>query len=51
MRFELHPSDVEHRAVRESALRLVAQAVEDGREPLSLGVMAERLHESALVAP
>jgi predicted deacetylase len=49
MRFELHPSDVEHRAVRESALRLVAAAVDEGREPLTLGAIAGRLHESALV--
>jgi len=50
MRFELHPSDVEHRAVRESALRLVAQAVDEGRESLTLGTMAERLHDAALLA-
>lgn len=49
MRFELHPSDLEHRAVREQALRLVADAVDEGREPLTLGTIAERLHESALV--
>jgi predicted deacetylase len=47
MRFELHPGDAEHRAVREQALRLVAQAVDDGREPLTLGTIAERLHGSA----
>lgn len=50
MRFELHPGDMEHRAVRESALRLVAQAVDEGREPLTLGAIAERLHDSALLA-
>jgi predicted deacetylase len=49
MRFELHPSDIEHRAVRESALRLVSDAVDEGREPLTLGSIAERLHESAFV--
>ena len=49
MRFELHPGDVEHRAVRESALRLVSEAVEEGREPLTLGSIAERLHDSAFV--
>jgi predicted deacetylase len=49
MRFELHPSDVEHRAVRESALRLVAEAVDEGREPLTLGAMAERLHDSLVL--
>ena len=48
MRFELHPSDLEHRAVRESVLRLVADAVDEGREPLTLGTIAERLHDSAL---
>jgi uncharacterized protein len=50
MRFELHPTDVQHRAVRESALRLVAGAVDEGREPLTLGAMAERLHDSAMLA-
>jgi predicted deacetylase len=49
MRFELHPSDVEHRAVREQALRLVSEAVDEGREPLTLGTIAERLHETASV--
>ena len=49
MRFELHPSDIEHRAVCESALRLVSDAVDEGREPLTLGSIAERLHESAFV--
>jgi len=49
MRFELHPSDTEHRAVREQALRLVAEAVDEGRESLTLAMMAERLHESALL--
>lgn len=49
MRFELHPSDVEHRWVREQALRLVAGAVDEGREPLTLGTIAERLHDNALV--
>lgn len=49
MRFELHPGDVEHRAVRESALRLVTDAVDEGREPLTLGAIAERLHESSLL--
>ena len=29
-----------------SALRLVARAVDEGREPLTLGAMAERLHRS-----
>ena len=48
MRFELHPSDIEHRAVRESALRLVGDAVDEGRESLTLGSIAERLHESAM---
>ncbi|MCW5659602.1 MAG: polysaccharide deacetylase family protein [Burkholderiaceae bacterium] len=49
MRFELHPSDFEYRAVREQALRLVADAVDEGREPLTLGSIAERLHESASI--
>ncbi len=49
MRFELHPSDDEHRAVRESVLRLVAGAIDDGREPLTLGTIAERLHETLVL--
>jgi len=49
MRFELHPTDVEHRAVREQALRLVAEAVDEGRESLTLGTIAERLHEGAVL--
>ena len=48
MRFELHPTDVEHRAVCESALRLVAAAVDEGREPLTLGAIAERIAEESL---
>jgi predicted deacetylase len=49
MRFELHPKDAEHRSVREQALRLVASAVDEGREPLTLGSIAARLHEDAWI--
>lgn len=50
MRFELHPSDAEHRSVRESALRLVANAVDEGRETLTLGAVADHLREGVAVS-
>jgi predicted deacetylase len=43
MRFELHPNDVEHRGVRESALGLVRDALHGHREALTLAALAERL--------
>jgi predicted deacetylase len=46
MRFELHPTDVEHAGVRESALRLVERAVRDGRESLTLSAVVDRMRES-----
>jgi len=47
MRFELHPSDVEHPAVCSAALNLIARAVNEGRQPLTLDQMAERLRAEA----
>lgn len=44
MRLELHPSDVEHRAVCDAALRILASAAADAsREPLTLAALADRL--------
>lgn len=43
MRFELHPSDVEHDAVCSAALQLVERAIAQGRRPLTLAAMADRL--------
>jgi len=48
MRFELHPSDVEHDAVCESALDLLERAIAQGRQPLTLGAMADRVRAGAV---
>lgn len=48
MRFELHPTDVEHDAVCESALGLLERAIAQGRQPLTLGAMADRLRAGAI---
>jgi predicted deacetylase len=48
VRFELHPNDVEHDAVCESALALVERAIAQGRQPVTLGAMADRLRASAI---
>lgn len=43
MRFELHPGDVEHRAVNASIARLLLRAFGDRREVLTLSRVVERL--------
>lgn len=43
MRFELHPDDVRHASARDSALRLLGEALAAGREPLRLREAVRRL--------
>jgi predicted deacetylase len=43
MRFELHPDDVSHAAVREAVMRMIAAADAAGREALTLGGVIDRL--------
>jgi predicted deacetylase len=43
LRFELHPDDVVHPEVRRCWLALLAQALEQGRQPLLLREVAQRL--------
>jgi len=49
MRFELHPSDVDHDAVCNSALGLIDRALAQGREPLTLAKVAARLRAASAV--
>lgn len=52
LRIELHPGDAEHAPLREAALRRVAEARADKREPLTLGAAVDRwLGHAALPAP
>jgi predicted deacetylase len=48
MRFELHPTDVEHADVCTAALRLVAHSLEQGRAPLTLAGVADRVRAGSL---
>jgi len=49
MRFELHPSDVEHDTVCSAALGLIDGALAQGRETLTLAAMAARLRTTATI--
>jgi uncharacterized protein len=48
MRFELHPTDVEHDAVCGAALGLVERAIAQGRQPLTLAGVMDRWRSALL---
>ncbi|HET7526998.1 MAG TPA: polysaccharide deacetylase family protein [Burkholderiaceae bacterium] len=48
MRFELHPDDAEYDSVCSDALRLVERAFAQGRRPLTLAAVAERVRAAVL---
>jgi predicted deacetylase len=43
MRFELHPGDADHRAIRAAALRTIGNAFDAAREPVTLGCLADQV--------
>ncbi|WP_157267749.1 DUF2334 domain-containing protein [Azohydromonas aeria] len=48
LRFELHPDDVVHPGVRDCWLELLARALEQGRQPLLLREVAQRMPRGAV---